>query len=107
MGIMIRFFSEDEDNLLSNEDKLKQEQEAKELAEYESAVEQLQNNTFRNREMRIEFAKIVMNLASSNNVSAKKLVWKMAEFAKYWENDEMIDEDEWRKLNNTNNITEE
>jgi hypothetical protein len=107
MNRYIRFFSEDEDNLLSNEDKLKQEQEAKELAEYESAVEQLQNNTFRNREMRIEFAKIVMNLASSNNVSAKKLVWKMAEFAKYWENDEMIDEDEWRKLNNTNNITEE
>jgi hypothetical protein len=74
--------------------------------EYEALIEKLKNNTFRNKEMRIEFAKIVMSLSSSDFPLAKKLVWKMGEFAKYWQNDEMIDEDEWRKLNNSNNIIE-
>jgi len=69
--------------------------------EYKDLMKQLQNKVFRNREMRIEFAKIVLQLASNTNKSAAKFVWKLSEFAKYWENDEAISEEEWRKLNNS------
>jgi N-acetylglucosamine kinase-like BadF-type ATPase len=99
--------SDDIDNDgISEEDKLKAEQAKADEIEANDLIEQLQTQTFRNREMRIEFAKIILQLASNNNPRAKKLVYKMSEFAKYWENDEMIDEEEWRKLNNTQDMIE-
>jgi hypothetical protein len=70
--------------------------------EYNNLIDKLKSNTYRNKEMRIEFAKIIMSLASCQHPLAKKLIWKMGEFANYWQNDQMIDEKEWHKLNNSN-----
>jgi len=72
--------------------------------DYDDLLQQLKNNTFRNREKRIEFAQIIMQLATNPYPEAKKLIYKMGEFVKYWQNDEMIDEDEWKWLNNSENL---
>lgn len=72
--------------------------------EYEDLLQKLKNNTFRNKEKRIEFAQIIIQLSTNPYHEAKKLIYKMGEFAKYWQNDEMIDEDEWKWLNNSENL---
>lgn len=69
-------------------------------------IGKLKNQVFRNKQSRIEFANIILQLASNDHTISRKLIWKMGEFVKYWGNDEMIDEKEWRKLNNTNNNVE-
>ncbi len=85
------------------------DEEALEVAEqeYNDLIDKLKSNTFRNKEMRVEFAKLIMQLATNPHPLAKKLIWKMGEFANYWQNDQMIDEDEWRKLNNSNMVMED
>lgn len=70
-------------------------------------IKRLQNETFRNKAQRAEFAKIVFQLALSSNPKARKLIYKVGSFISYYENDGMISEDEWRKLNNTDNIMSE
>lgn len=91
-----RFFIEKEEIDNNDDDIYKQE--------YDAIIEKIKNDTFRNKEKRIEFAKLVMQLATNPYSKAKKLVYKMSEFVKYWENDEMIDDDEWRWLNNSENL---
>lgn len=70
-------------------------------------IKRLQNETFRNKSQRAEFAKIIFQLALSSNPKARKLIYKIGSFVNFWENDYMISEEEWRKLNNTINIEEE
>ena len=77
-----------------------QAQKERDTKEALKVIKQIQSGTYRNREKRIEFAQMIMRLATSNCKEASKFVWKLSEFAKFYGDDEMISEDEWFKLNN-------
>ena len=78
---------------------LKKELEAKYVRKL---IKQLKVDRHSNKEARAEFAKLIFQIALSSDPYARKFIGKLSSFASYWENDEMISEEEWHKLNNTN-----
>lgn len=64
-------------------------------------IEYLQTNAFTNKQSRIEFSLKLSQLVYNDSLEARKFISKLALFAKYYGKDQYIDEDEWRKLNNT------
>ena len=73
----------------------------REAKEVQKLIKYLKNNKFGNKDARAEFAKIIFQLALSSDKKARKLIQKVGDFISYWEEDEFISEDEWKKLNNS------
>lgn len=93
----MRIFSESEIDDLQKE----REVEEKEVIKL---IKRLKNEKFNNKDQRAEFAKIIFQLALSSVPKARKLISKLGDFISYWELDNFISEDEWRKLNNTSDL---
>jgi hypothetical protein len=83
---------------LSPEQEIEREKESKYVRKL---IKQLRLDSHSNKEMRAEFAKIIFQIALSSDPYARKFIKKLSDFCGYWENDNMIDEDEWHKLNNS------
>lgn len=91
-----RIFTEDnvnEDILIARE---------KESKYIRKLIKQLKVDKHSNKEARAEFAKLMFQICLSSDPYARKFIGKVSAFISYWEDDNMISEDEWHKLNNTN-----
>lgn len=98
----LEYFKEDivEDNLANNSENSNEEESdnTQELINY------LKDNRASNRESRAEFAKKIFELALSSNPEARKFIKKVSMFCSFYGDDYSISEDEWKKLNNSEEI---
>lgn len=85
--------NEEEDILIARE---------KESKYIRKLIKQLKVDKHSNKEARAEFAKLMFQICLSSDPYARKFVSKLSSFIFFWEDDNMISEEEWRKLNNTN-----
>ena len=79
----------------------------KETKEVKKIIKSLSSSKSRNYDARIDFATKIFQLATSSNIEARRFVNKCMSFANFWGDDEMISEEEWRKLNNSETEEEE
>lgn len=86
---------------IPTEDEIKVPEDEKQVLKL---IKRLKIEDFNNREQRLEFSKIIMQLAMSSNPKARKLISKLGKFLTYWQNDEYISEDEWHSLNDGGNV---
>lgn len=70
----------------------------------EKLIKYLKDNRANNEDARAEFAKIVFELALSYSPIARKFVKKLSQFCEYWGDDSYISEEEWHKLNNSEEL---
>jgi hypothetical protein len=73
----------------------------REIKEVQKIIKSLSLNKARNYDARIDFATKIFQLAASSNAEARKFVNKCMSFANFYGDDQMISEEEWRKLNNS------
>jgi len=78
---------------------LDKEKEAKYI---KKLIKQLKVDKHSNKEARAEFAKLMFQICLSSDSYARKFIKKLSDFVSYYEDDSMISEEEWHKLNNTN-----
>ena len=90
----IRHFTEQED---SDNNDIK-EFEAKQA---KKSIKWLKDNRANNYDARVEFAKNIFQLSLSSNRDARKFIKKLSQFCDYYGDDFYIDENEWHKLNNS------
>ena len=85
----------DMDDELEDEDKELIANKTKKLIKY------LKDNRASNADARADFAKTIFELALSSDPVARKFIRKLSQFCAYWGDDDSISEDEWKKLNNS------
>lgn len=76
----------------------------KEAKNVQKLIKQMKSSTATNKDARAEFAKNIFQLSLSSDPFAKTLIKKMILFIQYFGEDLYLDEDEWRKLNNTDKL---
>lgn len=72
-----------------------EEKQAQKLIKY------LTNTTASNYDTRVEFAKTIFQLSLSSSKEARKFIKQLSIFCRYWGDDNYISEEEWHKLNNS------
>ncbi|OQA65299.1 MAG: hypothetical protein BWY36_00997 [Candidatus Diapherotrites archaeon ADurb.Bin253] len=79
----------------------------KESKAMQKLLKSFKNNSSRNKDARAEFAKNIFQLSLSSCIEARKFISKCMDFAAMYGDDFYIDEEEWRKLNNTDKLDDE
>jgi hypothetical protein len=91
-----RYFKEQESDANDNNDLI--EFEAKQT---KKSIKWLKDTRANNYDSRVDFATNIMQLCLSSDKTARKFIKKLSQFISYWESDNYISEEEWKKLNNS------